>query len=91
MRRDLIMEQAKKSRKQNRTHDEIKDALNAKIAYHHIQINQINARLAALDTPKQPRKARASYNKALAGIKAAGITPEELEQIINERKAAAAV
>ena len=80
------MKGSKGSRKQNRTHDEMKDGINEKIAYHHLQINQLNARLAALDEPKQPRKARASYNKAFAEVKAAGITPEEILKILAERK-----
>lgn len=85
------MEQVKRSRKQNRTHDEMRVALQAKIAYHNTQSKQLAARLAALDAPKQPRKSRASYNKAFAEVKAAGITAEELMKILSERKEAAAV
>ncbi len=85
------MEQAKKNRSANRTHDEMRVTLNEKIAYHHLQINHLNARLADLDKPKEPRKSRASYNKAFAEIKAMGITAEELAQIISARKEAATV
>ena len=85
------MEQIKKSRKQNRTHDEMRVTLNEKIAYHNLQIVQLNKRLADLDKPREPRKTRASMNKAMAEIKAAGITAEEIMKIISARKEAATV
>jgi hypothetical protein len=83
------MKESKGTRKPNRTHDEIRAALTAKIAYHNAQTEQFAARLAALDAPKQPRKSKVSYNKAFAEVKAAGITPEEILKILSERKEAA--
>lgn len=82
------MEQAKKNRSANRTHDEMRVTLNEKIAYHHLQINKLNSRLADLDKPKEPRKTRLGMNKAVAEIKAAGITPEQILQFIAAQKGA---
>lgn len=78
----------RKSRKANRSIDERRTIIEQKIAYHEIHANQLRKSLADLDAPKQPRKSKGSYNKALAKIKDMGITAEELEKIISERKAA---
>lgn len=75
------------TRKQNRTHEDIRDDLNQRIAKHHMQITQLEKRIAALDEPRKPRTARIGMNKAMAEIKAAGITPEELLKILAERQA----
>lgn len=80
------MEQVKKTRKQNRSKDEIRDSVNAKVAYHHLQINQLNARLADLDKPREARKRSPGMNKALAEARAAGITPEQILQFVAAQK-----
>ena len=80
------MEPTKKARKQNRTQNERRDELNRKIAYHENQANQLKQKLVDLGKPRKPRAL--SMNKALAEVKAAGITPEELMKILSERKEA---
>jgi hypothetical protein len=82
------MEQAKKSRKANRTHDELRDVYSQKIAFHEIQANQLRKKLADLDNPKQPRKSRMGITKALAEVKAEGVTPEEIMLFLKARKEA---
>lgn len=78
------------TRKQNRTHEEIKVELNERKAKYYLHIAQIDRRLEALDAPRERKPRAMSVNKALAQVKAAGYTVEELIQIANERKAVTA-
>lgn len=78
----------KKNRKANRTHDEMRVTLNEKIAYHNLQIVQLNKRLSDLDKPRESRKRKPGLNSAMKEARAAGISAEQILQFVAAQKGA---
>ena len=80
------MEQTKKTRSANRTHEDIRIELERRKAKHYMQISQIDRKLEALDKPREPRKRKPGAAAVLKAAQAAGFTNEQLLELIAAQK-----